>query len=220
MRLYLVRHGQTPSNVAGLLDTGMPGPGLTALGHRQAAAIPAALRGRMVDAVAVSPLVRTSLTATPLARERGLRPVVVVGLEEIEAADLEMHGDLPSVRAYVETAFTWARGELARRMPGAAHDGASFFERFDRGIMQASALGSEGVAVFSHGAAIRVWTSARVRGLDADLLEHTPLHNTAIIELDGDPDDGWDLVTWSPDPAGGPQLLSVRENDPTGEPVD
>ena len=40
MRLLLVRHGQTPSNVAGLLDTALPGPGLTALGTRQAAAIP------------------------------------------------------------------------------------------------------------------------------------------------------------------------------------
>ena len=30
----LIRHGQTPSNVAGALDTGRPGPGLTALGRR------------------------------------------------------------------------------------------------------------------------------------------------------------------------------------------
>ena len=29
MRLVLIRHGQTPSNVCGLLDTAPPGPGLT-----------------------------------------------------------------------------------------------------------------------------------------------------------------------------------------------
>ncbi len=28
MRLLLLRHGQTPSNVGGLLDTAYPGPGL------------------------------------------------------------------------------------------------------------------------------------------------------------------------------------------------
>lgn len=220
MRLLLVRHGQTPSNVAGWLDTGVPGPGLTPLGQRQAAAVPAALRTRAVDAVAVSPLVRTSETAAPLAAERGLDPVVIDGLQEIEAADLEMRCDHASVRAYVETAFAWARGDLAARMPGAGQDGTSFFARFDRGIAQAAALAAEGVAVFSHGAAIRVWTSARVRGLDVALLEHTPLHNTAVIELDGDPDRGWDLVDWSPNPAGGPGLLSLVEEDPTGEPVD
>src|SRR5699024_5083913 len=33
MRLLLIRHGQTPSNVEGILDAGYPGPGLTALGQ-------------------------------------------------------------------------------------------------------------------------------------------------------------------------------------------
>lgn len=220
MRLFLVRHGQTPSNVAGWLDTGAPGPGLTELGRRQAAAVPTALHERAVDAVAVSPLVRTSETAAPLAAARGLEPVVIDGLQEIEAGDLEMRGDHESVRSYVMTAFAWARGEVTARMPGSEHDGTSFFTRFDRGVAQAAELATEGVAVFSHGAAIRVWTSARVRGLDVALLEHTPLHNTAIIELDGDPDRGWDLVDWSPNPAGGPGLLSLVEEDPTGEPVD
>ena len=31
MRLLLIRHGQTPSNVDYLLDTAVPGAGLTAL---------------------------------------------------------------------------------------------------------------------------------------------------------------------------------------------
>ena len=45
MRLILVRHGQTPSNIERLLDTGAPGPGLTELGigaGRSAAAGPGA----------------------------------------------------------------------------------------------------------------------------------------------------------------------------------
>ena len=45
MRLLLIRHGQTPSNVLGALDTLVPGPGLTPLGLEQAAAIPDALAG-------------------------------------------------------------------------------------------------------------------------------------------------------------------------------
>ncbi|WP_308491843.1 histidine phosphatase family protein [Microbacterium terrisoli] len=219
MRLFLVRHGQTPSNVAGRLDTGAPGPGLTDLGRRQADAVPAALQGRAVDAVAVSPLIRTAQTAAPLAAQRGLEPVVIDGLQEIEAGDLEMRGDRDSVRSYVKTAFAWARGEMTARMPGAEQDGTSFFTRFDRGIAQATALAGQGVAVFSHGAAIRVWTSARVHGLNVALLEHTALHNTAIIELDGDPDHGWDLVDWSPDPAGGPELIPPHERDAAATPV-
>ena len=35
MRLLLIRHGETPGNVLGQLDTAHPGPGLTDLGERQ-----------------------------------------------------------------------------------------------------------------------------------------------------------------------------------------
>lgn len=65
MRLLLVRHGQTPSNVEFLLDTAVPGPGLTALGERQAAALPEALADEDIEALYVSTLVRTQLTAAP-----------------------------------------------------------------------------------------------------------------------------------------------------------
>ena len=67
MRLFLIRHGQTPANVLGELDTAHPGPGLTELGTRQAAVIPDALRLESIDAVFASTLVRTHLTAQPLA---------------------------------------------------------------------------------------------------------------------------------------------------------
>ncbi|KTR37372.1 histidine phosphatase, partial [Curtobacterium oceanosedimentum] len=42
MRLLLIRHGQTPANVSGVLDAEVPGPGLTELGQQQADALPAA----------------------------------------------------------------------------------------------------------------------------------------------------------------------------------
>ena len=51
MRLILIRHGQTSSNVADLLDTGEPGADLTELGREQAAVLPQSLAGEEVDAV-------------------------------------------------------------------------------------------------------------------------------------------------------------------------
>ena len=54
MRLILVRHGQTPSNIHGLLDTDAPGPGLTELGLAQAEAVPDALAQQPVDRLFVS----------------------------------------------------------------------------------------------------------------------------------------------------------------------
>ena len=63
MRLLLIRHGQTPANVRGELDTAHPGPGLTALGFRQAAAIPAALAHEPIDAGMAAAWRRTRRTS-------------------------------------------------------------------------------------------------------------------------------------------------------------
>jgi probable phosphoglycerate mutase len=219
MRLLLLRHGQTPSNVRGLLDTASPGPGLTALGERQAAAVPHALRDRQIDAIAVSPLVRTSFTAAPLARARGIEPLVMDGLQEIEAGELEMAGEHEAHQRYLGTAFAWARGDLDRAMPGGL-DGRAFLGRYDAAVAKIAARGDDSVVLVSHGAAIRVWVSARVAGVDVDHVERTALANTGLVEIDGDPVAGWRLVSWSEAPVGGRELDAPAVDDPTGEPVE
>jgi len=219
MRLLLLRHGQTPSNVHGLLDTASPGPGLTALGERQAAAVPGALRDRSIDAIAVSPLVRTSLTAGPLARARGIEPLVVQGLEEIAAGDLEMAGAHEAHLSYLGTVFAWARGDVGRAMPGGP-DGRAFLGRYDEAVAKIAARGWQSVVVVSHGAAIRTWVSARVAGVDIDQVERTALANTGLVEIEGDPDGGWHLVAWNADPVGGRALDAPAADDPTGEPIE
>ncbi|WP_198415874.1 histidine phosphatase family protein [Cryobacterium algoricola] len=52
---------ETPANALGQLSTRNAGPGLTAIGAKQAAAVPGALQGEQVFA---STLTRTQLTAT------------------------------------------------------------------------------------------------------------------------------------------------------------
>ncbi|GHH66245.1 isomerase [Promicromonospora soli] len=219
MRLLLLRHGQTPSNVHGLLDTANPGPGLTRLGERQAAAVPHGLRDRRVDAIAVSRLVRTSLTGAPLARERGIEPMTVDGLHEIEAGELEMAGAHEAHQLYLSTVFAWARGDVDRAMPGGS-DGHAFLGRYDRAVEQIAARGWDSVVVVSHGAAIRTWVSARVAGVDVDHVERTTLANTGLVEIEGDPVSGWQLVAWTSDPIGGTELAAPAADDPTGEPVE
>lgn len=218
MRITLVRHGQTPSNVDGLLDTAAPGPGLTDLGRRQAAAVPVAFAGRPVERIFVSDLVRTAETAAPLAADRGLTPIVLPGLAEILAGRFEMHHDDAAVRTYIETVFTWAGGNPELRMPG-GESGQEFFDRYDAAILAIAEHGAEHVALVSHGAAIRTWTSARVQGVQLDYVEHHALPNTAYVVIEGDPTHGWTLVEWHDEPAGGADLLPTVEDDPTGEAI-
>ncbi len=213
MRLILIRHGETPSNVAGALDTAVPGAPLTPLGRRQAAALPPVLTIERIAAVHASPLVRTQLTAAPLAAARGLDVVVTDGLEEIAAADLEMRTDEASVAAYADTVAAWIGGDLTAAMPGGA-DGHAFFERYDaavRGI--AAGHGDDATVVaISHGAAIRTFAARHGGPPEARLL------NTGAVVLEGSPYAGWAVTRWSRDPLGGGHLAGAVAVDPTGDP--
>jgi probable phosphoglycerate mutase len=90
VRLFLVRHAQTTSNVGRALDTAYPGAALTGLGLDQAARLAAALAGQPLDAVAASPLLRAQQTAAAVASPRGITVATLDGLREIAAGELEM----------------------------------------------------------------------------------------------------------------------------------
>jgi probable phosphoglycerate mutase len=217
VRLLLVRHGQTPHNVAGALDTAYPGAGLTDLGRRQAEALPAALEDETIAAVHASPLVRTQLTAAPLAAARGLDVDVRPGLEEVAAGDLEMRADEDAVRAYLGCLADWMQGRLDRAMPGGS-TGREFLDRYSAAVTRIAAGhgASDAVVVVSHGAAIRVFT-AYAAGLDGEEAADLRLRNTGMAVLEGDPSAGWSLVSWHTEPLGGAALEDGAAHDVTGE---
>lgn len=217
MRLLLIRHGQTPGNVLGQLDTAHPGPGLTELGERQATALARSLANERIDLLYASTLIRTQITATPLATFRALDVEVLEGLHEIEAGALEKATDRASHLRYLGTVFDWAEGGLDRRMP-AGPSGHDFFERYDASIARiAAAAGGAGtVAVVSHGAAIRVWAGLRAANREPGFAARHVLANTGIVALEGDPDAGWRLIHWDGSPVGGLALADPAAEDPTG----
>jgi broad specificity phosphatase PhoE len=215
MRLLLIRHGQTPTNVDFLLDTGVPGPGLTALGERQAAALPAALADEDIERLYVSTLTRTQLTAAPLAAARGLTPIVRDGIREVFAGDLELlPGHTARGQEYMRTVFAWAAGDTALRMPG-GETGAETLDRYDAVIAEAAASGAGTVAVVSHGAAIRLWAAARADNVDVSYAAARPLDNTGVVVLEGSPADGWKALSWE-----GAVVEPAGESGPAGEPVE
>ncbi|WP_018636169.1 histidine phosphatase family protein [Parafrankia elaeagni] len=218
MRLMLLRHGQTPSNVAGALDTGRPGAGLTALGHAQARALPDVLRGEAISAVYASVLTRTQLTAAPLAEARGLAIGVEEGVEEIGAGDLELRSDKASITTYLDVITDWLHGDLDRMMPG-GQNGRVFVAGYDAAIAKVAAAHDERdtVVVVSHGAAIRAWVGLRVGGVGS--VEDRWLSNTGLVTLEGDLSAGWSLTRWHGKPLGAAILPDIAAHDVTGAPV-
>lgn len=221
MRLLLIRHGQTPSNVRGALDTAYPGAGLTELGHTQARAIPGSLEKERFAGVYASPLVRTQLTAAPLAQGRGLDVVVRRGLEEISAGELEMRTDHDAVEAYHTALKSWLDGDLDARL-GGRESGRDFLSRYDGALTNIARRHrrDETIVAVSHGAAIRVWVTLRAKGAHEILTPESRMSNTAAAFLEGDPRTGWQLVDWTGTPLGGGHLDDVAAHDVTSEPAD
>jgi broad specificity phosphatase PhoE len=215
MRLLLIRHGQTIDNVNGALGTVIPGPVLTELGQKQAAAIPDALAVETIQAIYASTMQRTALTAAPLAAALGLEVEVLDGLREIGAGIFEGKSDKDSIRGYMGTIISWWHDSAARISDGESGD--EFFARFTDAVGTAAAAHDGTVAIFSHGAAIRTWASAISRNIDEAFSRVHDLPNTSMIVLEGSPADGWTATHWDGEPVGGEALDDPTAIDPTGE---
>jgi probable phosphoglycerate mutase len=211
-----MRHGQTHANVSGELDTAHPGLDLTDLGRAQAVAAAKALAAERLDAIYVSSRVRTHQTAQPTADDRGLSLVELAGLEEIQAGDFEMRNDHDAIAGYIGSVATWLEGDLAHRMPG-SESGFEFLERYDAAVRRIVEVGHEAALIVSHGAALRTWVSTRMEPHPDAPPATQPLHNTALIVLDGDFDAGWRMVSWQGHPVGGEFLEDPTAEDPTGD---
>lgn len=179
-----------------ILDTAAPGHSLTDLGREQSDQLAELLGAEEIGAIIVSDLVRTQQTAAPLAARLGLEPVIHADGREIFAGDLEDATYDEAFEEYAHTAFGWVDGDRDTRLAN-GESGAEVLARFDRQVRRAADAASAadkpvGVIV-AHGAVLRVWAA----GADASFIASHPLPNTAIIELEGNPDDGWRMVSYA-----------------------
>ncbi|GAA5225732.1 histidine phosphatase family protein [Paeniglutamicibacter antarcticus] len=197
MRLILIRHGQTASNLAQALDTAAPGAPLDETGLAQAEALVERLgtEGDDVDAVYSSTLLRAKMTAAPLARSRGLDVAEHAGLTEISAGELEMRNDPDAQLAYRDVFVRWLSGDLEAKIPG-GEDGRSALERFDAVIEGARAEGAGKLVVVSHAAMLVTWLATRSINFDSTLLSPLPLANTGVVTLETAAGSNWRLRRW------------------------
>jgi probable phosphoglycerate mutase len=195
VRLLLVRHGQTAANVARALDTRPPGAPLTDLGHEQAAALADRLADEPVTAVYASTATRTQQTAAPLAARLGLEVVVLDGVHEVFAGDLENRSDGAALEQFEAVYAAWKRGELDARLPG-GESARELRDRFAAAVAGIRAGASGSVVLVSHGGAIRLGVAALI----GDTAEAAYIGNTGVVVLEAVPDGGWHLEHWDPAP--------------------
>lgn len=194
MRLYLIRHGQTDSNLNHLLDTAHPGAPLNPTGLGQAEQLADRLGAEPIEAVYSSDLTRAAQSAGPLAARLGLPVRQLPGLREIAAGVEENSTDWTT---YVRTLERWAFDPQAQLAGG--ENASTFLGRYDAAITQIAAAHRVAAAV-SHGAALRVWVPLRANNLVPGSGGQLQLPNVAVIVLEGDPASGWTVLTWADKP--------------------
>ena len=190
MRLLLIRHGQTQSNVNRELDTAFPGAPLNEAGLAQAEALVEALAHERIDALYCSTLTRAQQTAAPLAAARALEAVVVDGIQEIAAGVEEMSTNW---QPYVDMLNSWSPTNLDVGLEG-GETARQFVTRFTNAVAAMEQAGDEHVALVSHGAALRVWAITQDPTIGFDLAP--PLANTQWITLNGSMTAGWRIERW------------------------
>ena len=191
MRLILIRHGQTQSNVDHLLDTGHPGAPLTGVGLEQAASLVDRLASEPITAIYSSDLTRARQTAEPLAASKGLSVTEHPGLREIFAGEHDMSVDWVP---YVSVLDTW-HTEPENKLPE-GENWLEFQQRFETAIAEIADTGVEVAALVSHGAALRVWIPFVCANTTAGDARNWRLDNTDYVVIEGDRH-GWNLVSWA-----------------------
>ncbi len=205
-----IRHGQSEANLANIISTAVPGPPLTALGMSQATAIGNTLFAQGPFAgVFTSQLLRTQMTAAPLVGLLGLNPNTVpqlAGLNEIYGGPV--YEGLPVVSLqgllYGIAPVSWWLGLPIMPMlaPGANLNGVNFFQGFNSALQTMysttvnTSPGSITDAAFSSQFTIELGTQMTVKNPDPLLMFTHQLPNTGEVVVQGNPQDGWTLVSW------------------------
>nr|WP_042184267.1 histidine phosphatase family protein [Kibdelosporangium sp. MJ126-NF4]CEL16187.1 putative phosphoglycerate mutase [Kibdelosporangium sp. MJ126-NF4]CTQ94112.1 putative phosphoglycerate mutase [Kibdelosporangium sp. MJ126-NF4] len=198
MRLLLVRHGQTASNLKRALDTSLPGAPLTDEGHQQAADFANTLPDKPV-AVYASMASRAQQTAAPIADKHGTEVQVVEGVHEVFVGDLEGRTDDAALQEFFEIYLRWTKDDLDARMPG-GESGAEIRDRFlgavglirDKHQSDPDCL----VVLVSHGGMIRLGAEWLAENVTGQLANVGVLPNTGHVLLEAN-GDGWNCVEWT-----------------------
>lgn len=198
-RLYLVRHGQTPSNVAGALDTALPGAPLTDLGREQAVLVGRELveSGTAPTVVLSSEAARARETAGLIATEMGLPTQAVPGVYEVQAGRYEMQTGAEALLAYNRLMRDWLEvGDLTASLP----EGESALEVQERTMPLVSELREShldngiDVVLVVHGAVMRMM-AAFAGAVPSQWALANHIANCGVIELAPD-GGGWSCERW------------------------
>jgi broad specificity phosphatase PhoE len=193
--LTFIRNAQSEADADGVIDTVIPGPGLTAEGKGQAQQVAHQLPHNDIDSVYASAMAEAQQTAGPLASELGKQVEILNGLQSLNAGWYNGKPETMANATYMVAPVNWINGDTQNSIPGSI-SGKQFNDQFTGAIRKIYDSGHNKPVVFSQGTAIMVWTLMNVKNGKDSLLTSHPLPNIGRVVITGNPATGWTLVDW------------------------
>ncbi|OBH07529.1 MULTISPECIES: histidine phosphatase family protein [unclassified Mycobacterium] len=193
--LTFIRHAQSEANANGIIDTSIPGPGLSPEGKAQAEQLAHQVAHNRYDAVYASTMARAQQTAEPLAAELHEQVQVLQGVQEIDAGWFEGKPTSMDPTTYLLAPADWLRGDVQNSIPGSI-SGKEFNDRFTAAVQKVYDSGHNNPVVFSHLYSIEYWVLMNVKNAKDSLRTTHPLPNIGRVVISGNPMTGWTLQEW------------------------
>lgn len=173
-QLFIIRHGETDVNKAGMIQGRSIDAPINNLGHQQASAIVEALESFSVQKIVTSSLLRTHQTAEPLAKKLNLTFKQYKDLDEIDFGELEGK-EFSTIEEKIDSIHhKWSCGDLDCCASG-GESPKKVYERANKCVQKILSTSPEQrIAFFIHGRLIRILLSEWLgHGLkNMHLIEH------------------------------------------------
>ncbi len=179
--LYLIRHGQTATNRAWLLQ-GWNAEPLNAHGRWQALRTGARLAGAGISALYASPLRRAHETATIIGQAIGVEVTLLDDLRELDTGNVSGLHSAQFILRHPRLLWAWLRDDTRLTFPG-GETIAQFYARAQHVIagLVTRHLG-QATAVVTHGGTISAYLSLLLRGRGSNRIAWS-LRNGAICHV-------------------------------------
>ena len=186
MRIFLVRHGQTQSNVENRLQ-GSKGVPLNQVGEKQVAEVAQFFKNIPLTAVYSAPARRAKQTASSIAKFHNLSVKVIRGFRERSHGKLEGKTEEQRKKLIPDIQKQWKHQGIDWRPPG----GETLRELQQRAIKAFNQIIkkhklNDTILVASHGGTIKAVVHYVHGGKLEDYLHAKPIENTQIIEIEYD----------------------------------
>lgn len=179
--LYLIRHGTTDSNLAGVFQ-GKLDTSLNERGMEQARLLAQRFAGVHLDRVYVSALQRARQTAQLLCGQTGAPCTILPALNEIDLGQLE--GQSKSGWGQFPEAIRQFEKDVAHFQAPGGESTRQVYERMERAIDQIVGENPGGtVAVVSHGFTIQTYLN-KAQGRPYEQMERCIVGNTAVSRFE------------------------------------